>query len=613
MNSPEMWKSSRNRGTGGNAVVVGEPRQMNAVAGEDVDEGKEPCVYEDGHFITIPIINARQPKTKINVKGAQVVALWDSGATSSYINPKTVEELGLEVIRYPEEVPVRMFDGSESIGGPITKFVETGIRVSIEDEVRMIRLDVTKLCNAEVVIGWEWMKKEGVILDVRKEVIKIPGTQKREEEKLGAVFGFKEGETLGPRDSALEDELSEEEQEELLELVPSEYHGVSSDSVSSPTGRLHLFICGDPHKQDHYSIPERLTSRTNLVPQPLSTGPSNRNTSQIPLLSPDGIIDLSPELLAEDSVATSTKEKFVPLEEQTMSSRATTVIAANRFSVFKLSKVRTSTSSLRSAMISSGVGGGTSSDDNDDEDGVGDGRGGGEGDNSHRGAPGQAVRKETKGGRGGGRPGSLSDDEGDSVANTERRAAGGGRATGEEREVVETFLCLAGEGGRKEQTPDVHDAHRVPRLRSHSSPLGASSHLPGWAARRAKRLAEVLTVPERGTGEEDGASTRARLRAGVGEDKADEEEEDTDIGEEFCRCLFLGDRRMEDFLVKLASFEGVFLFAGVEDGPATGAGGADDEEDTDSEGRAAEREERRRPAELARRRTKDEGGAGGGD
>ncbi|EIW65689.1 hypothetical protein TREMEDRAFT_66282 [Tremella mesenterica DSM 1558] len=164
MNPPEMWKSSRNRETGGNAVAVGEPRQMNAVAGEDVDGGKgldpkeltvaEPCVYEDGHFIMIPITNARQPKTKINVKGAQMVALWDSGATSSYINPKTVEELGLEVIRYPEEVPVRMFDGSESIGGPITKFVETGIRVSVEDEVRMIRLDVTKLCDADVVIGW---------------------------------------------------------------------------------------------------------------------------------------------------------------------------------------------------------------------------------------------------------------------------------------------------------------------------------------------------------------------------------------------------------------------------------------------------------------------------
>ncbi|RXK39925.1 hypothetical protein M231_02859 [Tremella mesenterica] len=210
---------------------------MFTTAGEGVDEGKgldpkelavaELCVYEDGHFITIPITNASQPKTKINVKGAQVVALWDSGATSSYINPKTVEDLGLEVIRYPEEVPVRMFDGSESIGGPITKFVETGIRVSVEDKVRMIRLDVTKLCNADVVIGWEWMKKEGVVLDVREEVIKIPCRQKREGEKLGAVFGFKEGEVLGPRDSALEDELSEGEQEELLELVPSEYHGVT--------------------------------------------------------------------------------------------------------------------------------------------------------------------------------------------------------------------------------------------------------------------------------------------------------------------------------------------------------------------------------------------------
>ncbi|EIW71772.1 hypothetical protein TREMEDRAFT_60687 [Tremella mesenterica DSM 1558] len=287
--------------------------------------------------------------------------------------------------------------------------------------------------------------------------------------------------------------------------------------------------------------------------------------------------------------------------------RATMVIAANRFSVFKLSKVRTSTSFLRSAIISSCVGGGTSSDEEDDEeDGTGDGQGGGKGDNSHRGAPGRAARKETEGGRGGGRPGSSSEDEGDSVANTERRAAGGDeRATGEEREVVETFLCLAGEGGRKEQTPDVHDAHCVPRL----APQGQTQGKLG----RAKRLAEVLTVPEQGTGEEEGASTRTRLRAGVGEDKADEEEEDTNIGEEFCRCLFLGDRRMEGFLDELAPFEGVFLLAGVEDGPATGAGGAEDEEDAHSKGRAADREERRRPAELARRPTKDKGGAGGGD
>ncbi|EIW67050.1 hypothetical protein TREMEDRAFT_64918 [Tremella mesenterica DSM 1558] len=318
--------------------------------------------------------------------------------------------------------------------------------------------------------------------------------------------------------------------------------------------------------------------------------------------------------------------------------RATMVIAANRFSVFKLSMVRTSTSFLRSAIISSCEGGGTSSDDeDDDDDGAGDGRGGeggggtmkapgttgdgerrsttggtqggrgprggGDGDNSHKGAPGRAARKETEGGRGGGRPGSSSDGEGDAVTNTDRPAGGG-----DGHRMYTMHIVYRGWSHR-----DGHRGSRGDEIRSHSSPLGASSHLPGWAARRAKRLAEVLTVPERGTGEEEGASTRTRLRAGVGEDKADEEDEDTDIGEECCRCLFLGDRRMEGFLDELASFEGVFLLAGVEDGPATGAGGAEEEEGADSEGRAADKEERRRPAELARRRTKDEGGAGGGD
>ncbi|EIW73007.1 hypothetical protein TREMEDRAFT_59167 [Tremella mesenterica DSM 1558] len=57
-----------------------------------------------------------------------------------------------------------------------------------------------------------------------QSLLKQGSIEKRRGE-VSAVFGFKEGEVLGPRDSALEDELSEEEQEELLELVPSEYHG----------------------------------------------------------------------------------------------------------------------------------------------------------------------------------------------------------------------------------------------------------------------------------------------------------------------------------------------------------------------------------------------------
>ncbi|EIW65581.1 hypothetical protein TREMEDRAFT_66411 [Tremella mesenterica DSM 1558] len=313
--------------------------------------------------------------------------------------------------------------------------------------------------------------------------------------------------------------------------------------------------------------------------------------------------------------------------------RATTVISANRFSTLRLSKVRTSTSFSRSSIICSWVGGGFSlGADEEDEDDAGDGgagtggagmtkapgmigdgeqrsmtggaragqgaRGGGEGDNSHRGAGGRAGRKVTEGGRvsqsdktvwleldglghcyivpmlrGGGRPGSSSVDEGDLVANTKGPAAGG-----EGQEVVEAFHCLAGEGGRKEQTPDVHNAHCVPRLWSHSSPLEASSYLSGWAARRAKRLAKVLTVPERGTGEEVGALTRTRFW--------------TDIGDEVRRCLFFGDRRIEVFFFKLASCEGVFLLAGVEDGPATASGAAEDDEDANKEVRAAKREER---------------------
>ncbi|EIW70173.1 hypothetical protein TREMEDRAFT_61936 [Tremella mesenterica DSM 1558] len=256
--------------------------------------------------------------------------------------------------------------------------------------------------------------------------------------------------------------------------------------------------------------------------------------------------------------------------------RATTVIAANRFSVFKLSKERPAT----------GNEGRRREEREEDED--------------H-----EEVGTEIT-------PIGEHQDE----RRGKRPKEGEGEEDREVRPTAKEMLSRT----PNDQLAGATDERRATggklSRRSHSSPLGASSHLPGWAARRARRLAEVLTVPERGAGEEEGASTRTRLRAGVGEDKADEEEEDTDIGEEVRRCLFLGDRRMEGFLDELASFEGVCLLAGVDDGPATGAGGAggaEDEDGVDSEGRAADREERRRPAELARRRTKDEGGAGGGD
>ncbi|EIW73209.1 hypothetical protein TREMEDRAFT_59372 [Tremella mesenterica DSM 1558] len=47
-----------------------------------------------------------------------------------------------------------MFDGSVSVAGPITEFVEVSLGFEKLGEVRPIKLDVTTLCDADVVIGW---------------------------------------------------------------------------------------------------------------------------------------------------------------------------------------------------------------------------------------------------------------------------------------------------------------------------------------------------------------------------------------------------------------------------------------------------------------------------
>ncbi|RXK34684.1 hypothetical protein M231_08059 [Tremella mesenterica] len=144
-----------------------------------------------------------------------------------------------------------MFDGSVSVAGPITEFVEVSLGDGKLGEVRPIKLDVTTLCDADVVIGWEWMREEGVILNGGVNSISFPIPQSNDGE---SAMSFpqpqpNEGEDLpsplpqtrdvaslaaiGLRTRTDEtdlrgkdelEELSREEQDKLVQVVPEQYH-----------------------------------------------------------------------------------------------------------------------------------------------------------------------------------------------------------------------------------------------------------------------------------------------------------------------------------------------------------------------------------------------------
>ncbi|EIW65568.1 hypothetical protein TREMEDRAFT_66481, partial [Tremella mesenterica DSM 1558] len=107
-----------------------------------------------------------------------------------------------------------MFDGSVSVAGPITEFVEVGFSLTKDAEVRSVCLDVTTLCDADVVIGWDWMRKEGVVLDGRDNSVKFPIPTPPSAAKLAAIGLPTLTDAIDLRGEDELEELSPEEQDE---------------------------------------------------------------------------------------------------------------------------------------------------------------------------------------------------------------------------------------------------------------------------------------------------------------------------------------------------------------------------------------------------------------
>ncbi|RXK34957.1 hypothetical protein M231_07790 [Tremella mesenterica] len=131
----------RGGGLGGNAVPLGQRRNLNAVTGEwegEEEQGKDEDLLL---HLLIPSTTKDQPKTDIFINGTKLTTLWDTGATCSYISPRAAAKIGVERRRYPVSVPVHMFDGSVSVAGPITEFVEVMFGLTKDTEGQSVCLD----------------------------------------------------------------------------------------------------------------------------------------------------------------------------------------------------------------------------------------------------------------------------------------------------------------------------------------------------------------------------------------------------------------------------------------------------------------------------------------
>ncbi|EIW71788.1 hypothetical protein TREMEDRAFT_27018 [Tremella mesenterica DSM 1558] len=126
--------------------------------------------------------------------------------------------------KYPVSVPVHMFNGLFSVAGPISKFVEVMFCLTKDAKVQSVCLNVTTLCDADAVIGWDWTRREGVILDGKDNTVKFPILPPPSLAKLAAIGPPTPTDVIDLQDKDDQDELSPEEQEELYQVVPEQFH-----------------------------------------------------------------------------------------------------------------------------------------------------------------------------------------------------------------------------------------------------------------------------------------------------------------------------------------------------------------------------------------------------
>jgi hypothetical protein len=93
--------------------------------------------------------------------------LIDSGATSSFINDSYAhrKEFGLKLLA--DKIRCRSFDGSFSSASDISHYVGSFIKlpsVSGKEVVSTVRLYVTKIATADIILGSSWLRDSNVLV-----------------------------------------------------------------------------------------------------------------------------------------------------------------------------------------------------------------------------------------------------------------------------------------------------------------------------------------------------------------------------------------------------------------------------------------------------------------
>jgi hypothetical protein len=147
-------------GMEGEQMSLGEFLFERQLSGEDYDECEHNFIASSlSSSDNRPLLNARlKNKEKEEV---ECVVLIDSGATSSFIDADYSNRNGFKLKFLENKLRCRLFDGSLASSGDIVHCVEGTLLlplVSGEVIVSSVKLNVTKIASANVILGASWLR-----------------------------------------------------------------------------------------------------------------------------------------------------------------------------------------------------------------------------------------------------------------------------------------------------------------------------------------------------------------------------------------------------------------------------------------------------------------------
>lgn len=113
----------------------------------------------------------------VEINSTPMRVLFDTGASDSYLDTRHADKFGDDMRQYPKPVKLRMFDGSSSSSGAIMHYVDTELTLSshTDEPIRIpIRLNSTTLCDADVVVGSNWIHQNKAAIDLANGLLTLP-------------------------------------------------------------------------------------------------------------------------------------------------------------------------------------------------------------------------------------------------------------------------------------------------------------------------------------------------------------------------------------------------------------------------------------------------------